>query len=199
MSRQIDSNYITYGIQGGRGSFNEEAINYYLQREKIKRYKIKYLYTSANVLRAIRSGAIDRGQFAIHNSAGGIVQESVEAMASYKFRIIDQYAIKIAHTLMIRKDANITDVTTIITHPQVLAQCKRTLATKYPRLKLRSGKGKLIDHALVAESLGNKKLEKHIGTMGSKILAKLYNLKIVEDNLQDLKENWTTFLLIGRC
>ena len=34
--------------------------------------------------------------------------------------------------------------------------------------------------------------------MGSKILAKLYNLKIVEENLQDLKENYTTFLHVER-
>jgi prephenate dehydratase len=34
--------------------------------------------------------------------------------------------------------------------------------------------------------------------MGSKVLAKLYGLKIIEDNLQDLKENYTTFLQVER-
>ena len=195
---RVNPNKITYGIQGGRGSFNEEAISYYLRQKKIKSYKIEYLYTSANVLKALYSGKIDRGQFAIYNSTGGMVQESIEAMAGYKFKIIDQYAIKIAHALMIRKDANLSDITTIMTHPQVLAQCKRTLETKYPRLKLSSGEGKLIDHALVAKSLGEKKLGKHIATIGSKILAELYNLKLIETNLQDLKENYTSFLQVGR-
>ena len=192
------SNCMIYGIQGGRGSFNEEAANQYIQRAKIKRYKIKHLYTSAEVLRALHAGEIDRGQFAIYNSIGGMVEESIQAMAKYKFKIIDQFAIKISHALMIRDDADLTEITTIMTHPQVLAQCKQTLAQKYPELKQASGKGKLIDHAMVAKNLAEKKLAEHIATMGSKILAKLYDLKVVEDNLQDLKENYTSFLVVER-
>jgi len=198
LPKQADPRCITYGIQGGKGSFNEEAINYYVQRAKIKKYKIKYLYTSAEVMRALHVGEIDRGQFAIHNSAGGMVDESVQAMANYRFKIVDQFAIKISHTLMIRNDANLSEITTIMTHPQVLAQCKQTLIQKYPQLKQISGKGKLIDHAVVAKKLGEKELPKHIATMGSKVLANLYNLKVVEDNLQDLKENYTTFIQVER-
>jgi prephenate dehydrogenase len=192
------SDCLVYGIQGGKGSFNEEAANYYFEKEGIKKYKIKYLYTSANVMKELHLGLIDRGQFAIHNSTGGIVDESIEAMANYKFKIVNKYAIKIAHALMIRKDADLSEITTIMTHPQVLAQCRQTLQQKYPHLKQISGKGKLVDHALVAKKMSEKKMPKNIATMGSKILAKLYDLKIVEDNLQDLKENYTTFLQAKR-
>ena len=138
------------------------------------------------------------GQFAIHNSAGGIVQESIEAMAHYKFVISQQFAIKISHALMIRRDAKLAQIDTIMTHPQVLAQCKNTLAKKYPNLLQTSGKGVMIDHAVVAQKLTEGKLPKNIAVMGSKILAKLYGLTIVEDNLQDLKENYTTFLQVKR-
>lgn len=196
--KQNSSEYITFGIQGGKGSFNEEAIDYYLKRNTITNYKIEYLHTSENVLRALHEGHIDRGQFAIHNSIGGIVFETIEAMAKYKFTILEEYAIKIAHALMIRKDAKLSDITTIMTHPQVLAQCKQTLSQKYPNLKQTSGEGELIDHALVAKELSEGKLSKHMATMGSKILAELYGLQIVEDNLQDLKENYTSFLLVER-
>ncbi|SRR5258708_5440699 len=188
---------LTFGIQGGRGSFNEKAIHHYLKKEGIKSYKIKYLYTSENVLKSLNKGQIDRGQFAIHNSIGGIVDESIQAMAKYKFKILDQFAIKIAHALMIRSDADISDITTIMTHPQVLAQCASTLANKYPELKKISGKGDLIDHAKVAKYLSKNELPKYTATMGSSILAQIYNLKIVEDNLQDAKENFTSFLVVS--
>ena len=195
---QVNSSYLAIGIQGGKGSFNEEAVTYWLQRSGIKNYKIKYLYTSKNVLSALHAGDIDRGQFAIHNSVGGIVGESVEAMATYKFKIIEEFAIKIAHALMIRPDADYSEVTTVMAHPQVFAQCKETLPQKYPHLRLTSGKGELIDHANVAKLLGAKKLPKNTATMGSKVLADLYGLKIIEDNLQDAKENYTSFLLVSR-
>jgi len=198
LPKQINPELITIGIQGGRGSFNEEAINYYLKRNNITKYKIEYLHTSENVLRELHQGNIDQGQFATHNSIGGIVNESIEAMAKYKFNILEQYAIKISHALMIRKDAKLSDITTIMTHPQTLAQCKTTLSQKYEKLKKTSGEGELIDHALVAKQMSEKKLPKNIATMGSKVLAEIYNLQIVEENLQDLKENYTSFLLVER-
>lgn len=189
---------ITFGIQGGKGSFNEKAVYTYTEREGIKNFKIKYLYTSENVLKELEKKKIDFGQFAIHNSIGGIVGESIQAMAKYKFKIIDEFAIKIAHALMIRSDAKMSDITTIMSHPQVLAQCKKTLAKKYPKLRQASGKGKFIDHALVAKYLSLKKLPRNTAVMGSNILAELYNLKMVEDNLQDAKENYTSFLIVSR-
>ena len=99
---------------------------------------------------------------------------------------------------MIRKDATLKEITTIMSHPQVFAQCKKTLVQKYPNLTQTSGEGELIDHALVAKQLSEGKLPKNIATMGSKILAELYDLHIVEDNLQDLNENYTSFLLVGK-
>ncbi|KKR29968.1 MAG: Prephenate dehydrogenase [Candidatus Woesebacteria bacterium GW2011_GWA1_39_8] len=198
LPKQVDPKYITYGIQGGRGSFNEEAMNYFLDKSQTKKYKIKYLYTTEAVLSALHAGVIDRGQFAIHNSVGGIVGESIEAMAKYKFKIVEEFAIRISHTLMIRSDARIGEVDTIMSHPQVFAQCKKTLSEKYPMLKRISGKGKLVDHALVAKKLSEYKLPKSIATIGSKVLATIYNLKTVENNLQDAKENFTSFILVER-
>ncbi|HEX5744241.1 MAG TPA: prephenate dehydrogenase/arogenate dehydrogenase family protein [Candidatus Saccharimonadales bacterium] len=198
LPNQASPDYLTIGIQGGKGSFNEEAVMYWLKRSGVKDYKIKYLHTTKKVLAALHSGEVDRGLFAIHNSVGGVVGESIEAMARYKFTIVEEFAIIIAHALMIRGDAEYGDVTTIMSHPQVFAQCKHTLPQKYPHLKLESGKGELIDHAKVAERLGAHKLPTHVGTMGSKILADIYGLKVVEDNLQDAKENYTSFLMVKR-
>ncbi len=198
LPEQADPDRLTIGIQGGKGSFNDEALQHYVKKAGIDKYEVKYLYTSEHVLAGLHAGEIDRGLFAIHNSVGGMVGESVEAMARYKFSIVEEFAIIIAHALMIRDDAEYNDITSVMAHPQVFAQCKSTLKAKYPDLKLTSGKGELIDHANVARQLGAHKLPKHTATMGSKVLADLYGLKIVEDNLQDAAENYTSFLMIKR-
>lgn len=198
LPKQLNAEYLTIGIQGGRGSFNEEAIRYWLKRSGITKYRIRYLYTSKRVLSALHEGKIDRGQFAIHNSVGGIVEESITAMSDYTYKIIEEFAIKISHALMMRDDAKYEQLTTIMAHPQVFAQCRKTLPIKYPQLNITSGKGDLIDHANVARKLGAHKLPKHIGVMGSKVLAEMYNLTIIEDNLQDANENFTSFLVVSR-
>lgn len=187
---------IKIGVQGGEGSFCEQAALCYVKRCEMPSYAIQYLYTSENVLCGISKKTIDLGVVAIHNSTGGLVDETIQAMGQYNFMIAEEFAIKIAHSLMIQKDASLYNITTIMTHPQVLAQCRQTLSNKYPSLIQTSGDGELIDHALVAKRLSTGELPKHIATMGGRILAELYDLKIVEDNLQDLEDNYTSFLVI---
>ncbi len=194
LPNKIFTDRLVIGIQGGPGSFNDEAVRYYLKRSEIENFEIVYLYTSENVLKALTEGKIDRGQFAIHNSTGGIVMESIKAMAKFKFKILEEFAIKISHTLMIHPDVTLEQVDSIMTHNQVFRQCKRTLAEKYPNLKLVDG----IDTSLTAKEISEGILPKNFGAMGSKVLAEIYNLKIVEENLQDSDQNFTSFLWIER-
>lgn len=198
LPQKADPNFIIFGIQGGRGSFNEEAVTYYLARAGIKNYRIKYLYTAENVLRALHSGEIDFGQMAIQNSVGGIVDETILAMAKHKFKITEQFEIKISHALMMRQDADFSEITTIMSHPQALAQCKKTLAKKYGKLEQTSGEKELIDQAQVARRLAEKRLPKSLAVLGSRMLAEIYGLKIIEENLQDAKENYTSFMMVER-
>lgn len=191
-----NSKTIIFGIQGGPGSFNEQALLTYLQNEKIKRFETKYLYTTEKVLKNLELGKVDYGIFAIQNSVGGLVEESVEAMAHYQLDIIKQFSIPIRHCLLKKKGVNLEKVDTIMTHPQVLKQCKATLAQKYPHLKQTSGRGDLIDHAKVARFMGKDKIKDNISTMGSMKLAEINNLDIVETDLQDKRPNKTEFLVV---
>ena len=119
-------------------------------------------------------------------------------MAKYRFDIVEEFEIKISHALMMSSTGNPDDVDTVMTHPQVLAQCRTTLASKYPHLHQTSGEGDLIDHAKVAELIASGELAPNIATMGSSVLANIYGLRVIEDNLQDLGENFTSFLWVQR-
>jgi prephenate dehydrogenase len=198
LPKKINRKKIIFGIQGGKGSFNEEAIIFYINKNKIKKYQIKYLYTSEKVLKNLHEGNIDYGLFAIQNAVGGVVEESTHAMAKYKFKIVEEFQILIRHFLMKRKDVKIEDIKTIMAHPQNFRQCKDNLAKKYPNLRQVSGQGDLVDTAKSAEALANNKLEKNIFILGPKNLAKIYDLEIINEDLQDSKNNLTTFFLVSR-
>ena len=190
--------HLVIGLQGGKGSFNEEAAKYYLSRGSEKSYEFRYLHTTDRVLEALYRGEIDRGQFAIHNVIGGAVAESISAMARFRFEIVEQFTLKISHCLMISKEARFEDVDRVMAHPQVFRQCRGNLDRRYSRLRLESGEGELIDHAKVAELLSEGKLGSNIATMGSRALAEIYGLQIIEENLQDMDENYTSFLWVQR-
>lgn len=198
LPNRIFKDRLVIGIQGGLGSFNEAAARSYMTRYPDEKFELVYLHTTENVLQALHEGRVDRGQFAMHNSLGGIVTESVEAMARYNFEIVEEFAIVIAHALMIRKDAKLADIEKIMAHPQVFRQCQTNLSQKYGSLELVSGEGELVDHAKVAELLGCHEIPPNIATMGSRVLAEIHNLDVVEDNLQDLDTNFTSFLWVQR-
>jgi prephenate dehydratase len=186
------------GIQGGIGSFNEEAARFFLREKAISQAELRYLYTSENVMAAVMRGEIDRGQCAVYNSAGGWVEETTEALKKYPVKVVDEFEIRIAHAVMIRPDQDFTRIDTLMCHPQVLAQCARTLAEKYPDFRQTSGEGELIDNARTAEALARREIPDTVAVMGSKALADIYGLVVVEDNLQDLKDNLTRFLHVVR-
>ncbi len=184
------------GIQGGRGSFNEEAAITYLPQIVAEPYELRYLYTTSNVFEALDKGEIDRGQFAIFNNQGGLYEESLYAIAEHTFKIVDKYSIKIRHSLMIHKDARMDEITTIMTHPQVLKQCKNSLATKYSGLRLEVGEGELTDPAKIAEAIASQRLTRSVATVSNRQMAQIYGLSIVEYDLQDRMDNESTFLLV---
>lgn len=189
---------IIFGIQGGKGSFNEQAILDYIERHSIKNYHVKYLYTSGKVLNHLDKGDIDFGLFAIHNSIGGIVGESIEAMSRHIFQVLEEFSIPIRHFLMKRKDVEIKEITMITAHPQVLKQCVQTLLKKYPTLKQQSGKGDLVDTAAAARAISLGKLSKVSAILGPRPLAEMYDFEIIDEDLQDDKTNKTAFLLVKK-
>ena len=198
LPKQVNPNYVTIGIQGGKGSFNQIAAEKFVKMKNIQNYKLKYLYTSERVLRSLTRGGIDIGIFAVHNAQGGIVWESARALAKYKVSIISEFYIPIAHHLMILPNVEFKEITTIMAHPQVFKQCKKTLNKKYPKLKQVVGKNDLIDTAKAAEALAKGKLPKTTAVLGPIALSTIYNLKVVDENLQDLKNNKIWFFAVKR-
>ncbi len=199
LPKEVQPGTITFGVQGGRGSFNEEAMFAYIKKNDIRKYDIRYLFTSERVLRSLHEGDIDFGLFATHNAQGGIVHESVHAMARYKFKIITEQEILIRHFLMKRSDVKTEDLTTVMGHSQNFLQCRGNLVKRFPNLRQETGKGDLMDTAKAASCLAAGKLPKTTAILGPKVLAPLYGFDIVDADLQDLgKHNVTNFLLVSR-
>ncbi len=197
LPERIKEDRMVIGIQGGKGSFNEEAIRKYAQETNSENFELMYLHTAENVLNALYHGDIDLGQFAVHNSAGGM-KDSIKAAARYRFEVLHEHSIEVCHVMMCHPEANAEDVTTVMTHPQIFVQCKNHLQRQYPHLEQRIGEGELINPEKVAEELANSQLPKSTAVIGSRSLAEIHGLNIMAENLQDLEKNLTSFLIVQR-
>ena len=187
------------GIQGGQGSFNEEVARTYTKEFGIGEYKIKYLHNSDRVIRQLKSGKIDYGLMAIYNSVGGPVIESMHALAQCECRVLQIVHHPIRHFLLAKKGTSLKQIKKIISHPQAIKQCQSTLQKKFPRTKTVGSQGELIDQATAAKALAAGQLPSTTAVITSQVCADLFDLKIIAKDLQDQKNNITSFALLRRA
>ena len=110
-------------------------------------------------------------------------------MADYKFTIIREFAIKISHALMIRSDANISEINSII----LTLRCSRS-ANK-PCSKISAPKTTIRFWNFIGSGRGCETIRKKYRNHGKQHII-LYGLKIIEDDLQDTKKTSLVSLFI---
>ena len=177
------------GIQGIEGSFSEEAAKSYCNKFDIKEFELDYLISSMNVLDGLTSAAIDIGIFAMENAQGGVVIESVEALAKNQCKIIDMFYVEISQNLLAKDGIALGDIEEIHSHEQALKQCKDYLAEKFWSKKLVEED----DTAQAAQDLSKGRLSGNTAVIASKNSAEKYGLNIIESDIHDLKKNLTLF------
>ena len=185
---------VTIGIQGGKGSFSEEAAKTFAKNYGFDNFKITYLISSKAVLYEIESNTVQFGVFAMENAQGGVVIESVEALAEYRCKIVEMFHIPVSQNLLVRHGVFIGDITEIHSHQQALRQCKEYLAEHFWTRPLIETD----DTAEAARRLSEGKLPETVGVVGSQYCAELYDLNILEEDIHDLKHNLTLFLGIKK-
>jgi len=181
---------IKIGISGARGSFSEQAAREYCRKNKITEYELFYLVSVENVLSGLDKEEITLGVFPIENSNGGIVVESVYAMSRHIFEIKKMFEIDVQHCLLARPKINVGDIKKIASHPQALKQCRMYLKRKWENVELRE----YSDTASAAKDLGREILSSDTAVIAPRICADLYKLDVLEEGIQDLKFNFTTFI-----
>jgi prephenate dehydratase len=181
---------IIIGVSGNIGSFSEEAANYYAQKNNLENYALEYLISVENVLKALRAKKIDKAVFPIENSNGGIVYEAVYAMSKYNFKIEKIFEIDIKMNLLALPKTKPGDIKKIVSHNQALKQCRMYLKRVWGNTDLEE----YSDTASAAKDLSEGKFNPKTAVIAPKICAKLYNLELLEEGIQDLKFNFTTFI-----
>ena len=181
---------ITIGIQGGKGSFSEQAAHKFSHNHGLEGAKIIYQISSESVLMGIESGATDYGIFALENAQGGVVIESVEALAKHRCEILEMFHIPVDQILLGLAGTHVGDVTEIHSHQQALRQCKDYLSDHFWTRPLIEED----DTAEAARRLSEGKLPKTAGVIANKACAELYDLEVLQESIHDLKHNLTLFL-----
>ncbi len=179
------------GIMGAQGSFSEKAGEEYLSQQYIENGELVPLINAETVLSELEAGNIDKGLFPIENSNAGVVIESVHAMAKHRFVVERMFEINVHHMLLVQPGTKASSVTAVTSHDQAIKQCRMYLRRVWPDAEIQQ----YVDTAKAAEDLSEGKLSDTTAVIAPRRCAELYGLEILEESIQDLKFNYTSFVV----
>ena len=140
-------------------------------------------------IRAVASGEIAECVVPIENSLEGSVNITLDTLAhEVELLITREIVMPVRHNLLARETGRKVNV--VLSHPQALAQCRRTLARLHPRAECRPVESTAEAARRVAEG------ESGLAAIGSRSAAALYRLEIIAADIQDTANNCTRFVTL---
>ena len=182
----MEKNIPVVGFQGEIGAYSEKAVNLYFSKASSKAYK-----TFSDLFDALENEQIELAILPIENSIEGSVTESYELLLKSKVSVVGEINVKIEHCLISHNDTSKDDIDVIYSHTQALGQCKAYL------------KNSGCDAVTTYDTAGSVKMikeknMKRAAAIASKDTAKLYNMSVIDENIQDHEDNFTRFFCLSK-
>jgi prephenate dehydratase len=176
-------------IQGGPASFHDVVSQQYFSGQDIEPLPCM---TFQRLFMAVTKGAADYGVLAIENSLAGSILGNYSLLHDYPVSIIGEAYLPIQQNLLALPGQTLADVRIVRSHPMALLQCSNFLE-EHPHMQA-------IEAADTAESAREIR-ENNLGgvaAVASRAAAARYGLDILEECIENYKDNYTRFLVISR-
>jgi len=142
------------------------------------------------IFQAVERGQAHFGVVPFENSTEGVVSSTVDMFFTSQTRIVGEMYLRITHHLLCLSGDR-RDVKKVYSHPQATAQCKKWLALHLPGVPV-------VDVPSTAEAAARAARDSQAGAIASETAALLYGLKVAQMDIEDVRENYTRFLVLGR-
>ena len=188
----MTSTETSFAYLGPAGTYSDEATRGFAKRLGIDDPELFECSSFDEVFDCVDRGKCEFGVVAKENSLEGSVTATLDNFAfSSSATILGEEVVDIHQCLVLNADATIDDVTTVASHPQGLAQCRRYLMESLP------GRDSITTSS-TAESARLASENVHVAGIANEFAANLYGAKIGARNIEDHFGNQTMFALIGR-
>ncbi|PCN50295.1 prephenate dehydratase [Candidatus Geothermarchaeota archaeon ex4572_27] len=173
---------------GPRGSFSEEAA---LKAFLSEGATFKPVSTIRGVFEVVERGAADYGVVPIENSLEGSVGETIDLLAETELKVCGEVEVRVSLSLIAGPGTRLEDVHTVLSHPHALGQCRSFLRAVLRGVKVRACSS-------TAEAVRRAVRSRGVAAIGSRLAAAMYGGEVLVEGVEDLKDNYTRFLVIGR-
>jgi len=160
----------------------------------VKKFSEHCDYTAASsisqVFRDVEKSRADYGVVPVENSTEGIVSHTLDMFIDSDCKICSELVMEISLYLL-SKENDLSGIKTVYSKDQALAQCRNWLEEHLPNARY-AEVASTTKAALIAKE------EKNSAAVASKLAAKIYDLNILSEKIEDISENITRFFIIGK-
>lgn len=173
-------------FQGEPGAYGEIAALDYFPKAKLLPAK-----SFQTVFETLESGKANFAVVPIENSIEGSINETYDLLLKTSMVVCGEIYQRIRHCLIANPGTSNSEITAAYSHPQALAQCRAYLQKKG------------LEAIPTYDTAGAVKLVKQekmmqAAAIASKRAANLYGMRILEESIEDKKNNYTRFLILSK-
>jgi chorismate mutase/prephenate dehydratase len=143
-----------------------------------------------DVFEAVERGRQDYGIVPVENSLEGVVNHTMDMLADTEIKICGEIFLEINQNLM-NQTGKFEDVQRIYSHPHAIPQCRKWLAQHAADIPVYD-----VESTAKAAEIASK--DAGAAAIASEMAEICYNLRIIERSIEDMPNNYTRFLIIGR-
>ncbi len=145
----------------------------------------------AEVFAAVEKGLCHYGMVPVENSIEGAVTHTQDLFFNSDLKICGEHYQSISHDLLAAEKLALSEIRTVYSHTQALAQCRQWLRENLPGAILHECGSTAEAARRVAAGKGP------CAAIAGAAAAELYNLEVVAEKIEDLPGNTTRFLVLG--
>jgi len=142
----------------------------------------------SQVFDSIEKNECDKGVVPIENSTGGSVPFTLDEFVKGKFFINKEFFVEIKQCLL--GNSSLKNIKKIYSHPQGFSQCNEWLKKNAQGIEL-------IETTSTSKAAELASQNNEFGAIASEFAAKKFGLKVIENNINDDKENSTRFVVVS--
>jgi prephenate dehydratase len=152
------------------------------------------LPTIYDTVMAVHDSVVDQALVPIENSLEGSVNATLDALAmeTDDVMIVGEVVQPILHCLIARTALELTEIETVVSHPQANAQCARFIRTRLPNARVLAGSSTADAVRLVADHAGPW------AALGNRLAAERYGCLVLRAGVEDVADNETRFVWLAR-
>lgn len=180
------NNFQKVGYLGPRGTYSQLAVlKHFGEQCELHDYA-----SIDEVFAAVENSEVDYGVVPIENSTEGAINNTQDCLIDSPVKIAGEQVVAIEHNLLVQKGVSATDIATIASHKQSLAQCRKWLQANYPQVKQ-------LECSSNAEAAKLALTDDKVAAIAGELAATTYDLEVLHRGIQDQSHNRTRFLILS--